>query len=281
MMSRSKSRPVALSRAERGQLRRLVRTGSPPAQQVRRARILLELDENDPDRDGPVPTQEVVAQRVGVHVDTVAKTSRAYADRGGDVTARISRMKRLTAPVEPKVTGEVEARLIALACSAPPEGHARWSLRLLEKQVARTDDLPDLDHSTIGKVLKRGRCVLICRSAGPSHPRPTQSSSPGWRTSSASTPAPVTRRRRWCAWTRSPTSSSGTLVNPSPPPRVATAGRTPSTCAVGRARSSAGSSPWRAGGASAPDHGAPGSTGRTRSSICSPPTTPAPSESSW
>lgn len=136
-----------------------MRTGAHPAQQVRRARILLELDENDPDRDGPVPTQEVVAERAGVHVDTVVKISRSYAERGGDVEATISRKKRLTPPVEPKVTGEVEARLIALACSAPPPGHARWSLRLLEKQVALTDDLPDLDHSTIGKVLKRGRFV--------------------------------------------------------------------------------------------------------------------------
>ena len=89
------------------------------------------------------------------------KTSRAYAERGGDVEATISRKKRLTPPVEPKVTGEVEARLIALACSQPPEGRARWSLRLLEKHVVLIDDIPDLDHSTIGRVLKRGRFVLI------------------------------------------------------------------------------------------------------------------------
>src|SRR4051812_13934068 len=75
MMSRSKTRPVVLSPAERSALRRLVRTGSHPAQQVRRARILLQLDEGDPDRDGPVPTQDVVAERVRVHVDTVFKTS--------------------------------------------------------------------------------------------------------------------------------------------------------------------------------------------------------------
>ena len=149
-MSRSKSRPVVLSLAERMVLTRLVRTGSSPAQQVRRARILLELDENDPDRDGPVPTQELVAQRARVHVDTVVKTSKAYAERGGDVEATVSRRKRLTPPVEPKVTGEVEARLIALACSAPPDGQARWSLRLLEKHVVVTEGLPGLDHSTIG-----------------------------------------------------------------------------------------------------------------------------------
>ena len=84
MMSRSKSYPVALSAADRGMLVRLVRTGSAPAQQVRRARILLALDENDPGREGPVPTQELVAQRAGVHVDTVVKTSKADAERGGE-----------------------------------------------------------------------------------------------------------------------------------------------------------------------------------------------------
>ncbi len=161
MMSRSKSYPVALSAPDREMLVRLVRTGSHPAQQVRRARILLELDENDPDREGPVPTQDVVAERAGVHVDTVVKTSRAYAERGGDVQETISRKKRATPPVEPTVTGEVEARLIALACSSPPEGRARWSLRLLEKHVALTEGLPDLDHSTIGRVLKKTNFVRI------------------------------------------------------------------------------------------------------------------------
>ncbi len=161
MMARPKSRLVALSAAEREELRSLVRTGSHPAQQVRRARILLELDENDPDRDGPVPLQEAVAERAGVHVDTVVKVSKAYAERGGDVEATISRKKRLTPPVEPIVTGEVEARLIALACSTPPAGQARWSLRLLERQVALLDDIPDLDHSTIGRVLKKRHFALI------------------------------------------------------------------------------------------------------------------------
>ena len=108
-----------------------------------------------------MPTQEVVAQRAMVHVDTVLKTYKVYAERGGDVGATVSRKQRLTPPVESKVTGEVEARLIALACSAPPEGRARWSLRLLEKHVVLTEGLPDLDHSTIGRVLKKTSFVRI------------------------------------------------------------------------------------------------------------------------
>jgi hypothetical protein len=160
-MSRTKSRPVTLTGADRQLLTGLVRTGSHPAQEVRRARILLALDENDPDRDGPVPTQAVVAERAGVCTDLIVKVSKAYADRGGDVRATITRKKRETPPVAPTVTGEVEARLVALACSAPPEGYERWSLRLLERHVALVDDLPDLDHSTIGRVLKKRDCVLI------------------------------------------------------------------------------------------------------------------------
>ena len=57
------------------------------------------------------------------------------------------------------MTGEVEARVIALACSTPPEGRDRWSLRLLEKHVALADGIPNLDHSTIGRVLKKRNCA--------------------------------------------------------------------------------------------------------------------------
>ncbi len=159
-MARTKSRPVVLSPADRQMLTGLTRTGSHPAPQVRRARILLELDEDNPERQGATPTQEVVAARAGVCTDTVVKVSKAYADRGGDVTATVTRKKRASPPVAPVVTGEVEARLITLACSTPPAGQARWSLRLLEKHVALVEDLPNLDHSTIGRVLKKHGCAL-------------------------------------------------------------------------------------------------------------------------
>lgn len=156
-VSKSVLPPVVLSAEEREWLTRVVRTGAHPAQEVRRSRILLELDDS---HRRPAGRQEI-AQRVGVNPQTVTNVARAYAERGGDVVATIARRKRLTPPVEPKITGEVEARLIALACSTPPAGHARWSLRLLEKHVALVADIPDMDHSTIGRVLKKRRFVLI------------------------------------------------------------------------------------------------------------------------
>jgi hypothetical protein len=124
---------------------------------IMRARVLLELDENA----GPVADRAVIAGHVGVAETTVRAIAKRFAETGGDVGATIGRKQRQTPPVPPIVTGEVEARLVALACSTPPEGHARWSLRLLEKHVVLADDLPDLDHSTIGRVLKKRNCVLI------------------------------------------------------------------------------------------------------------------------
>jgi hypothetical protein len=156
-MSNSSLPSVVLSADEREWLTRVVRTGAHPAQEVRRSRILLELDENSGEPAG----RGEIAQRVGVNPQTIANVARVYAQRGGDVVATIERKKRLTPPVEPKVTGEVEARLIALACSTPPPGYARWSLRLLERQVQLVQDIPNMDHSTIGKVLKKRRFVLI------------------------------------------------------------------------------------------------------------------------
>jgi hypothetical protein len=148
---------VGLSDLDREKLRRLVSTGTRSARMIRRARVLLELDENA----GPVADQVVVAERVGVAVNTVRAVARRFVETRGDVEATICRKPRLEPPVPAVVTGEVEARLIALACSAPPPGRGRWSLRLLEKQVALIEDLPDLDHSTIGRVLKKRSCVLI------------------------------------------------------------------------------------------------------------------------
>ena len=160
VLTRTKSRPVRHDESDRVRLTPAVRTGSHPAQQMRRARILLELDEDDPDRHGPVPTQDTVAARAGVCPDTVVKVAKAYADRGGEVSATITRKKQATPPVEPKVTGEVEARIVTLANSQPPAGYQRWSLRLLERHVVLMDDIPDLDQLTIGRILEKRHFAL-------------------------------------------------------------------------------------------------------------------------
>jgi transposase len=152
-----KKRPVRLTEADREWLVRVTRTGVHPAPMIRRAQVLLALDTSV----GVVDPAEVIAARLRVSSEMLRLVAKRFAETGGDVWATVERKQREHPPVPSPVTGEVEARLIALACSQPPQGYARWSLRLLEKHVALTEDIPDLDHSTIGRVLKKRGCVLI------------------------------------------------------------------------------------------------------------------------
>lgn len=156
-MPSQKKRPVTLTARDREELVRVTSTGVRSASMIMRARVLLALDTSV----GVVGPKEVIAARLGVSGETLRLVAKRFAETGGDVYATISRKERELAPVPSPVTGEVEARLIALACSQPPAGYARWSLRLLEKHVALIADIPDLDHSTIGRVLKKRNCVLI------------------------------------------------------------------------------------------------------------------------
>ena len=155
-MPRPKEHVVTLTTADRAKLTRVVSRGTHPARLITRARILLALDE----AESPAPDRRVVAERVGVSEGTVYRVAKRFTESRGAVDDVIGRRKRATPPVPAKVTGDVEARVIALACSTPPAGYDRWSLRLLEKQVVLTDGIPPLDHSTIGRVLKKGGFVL-------------------------------------------------------------------------------------------------------------------------
>jgi hypothetical protein len=151
-MARQRVHAVVLDAEQRVRLKQVIGSGRSSARSIARARILLALDESG----GVVPVRAQIAEKFDASGDLVRSVAEAFT-RHQDVDLAIGRKKRLTPPVEPKVTGDVEARVMALACSAPPEGYARWSLRLLEKHVALLDDVPGLDHSTIGRVLKRGR----------------------------------------------------------------------------------------------------------------------------
>jgi len=153
---RPKEFTVRLSAGDRAKLTKLVTSGRHPARMITRARVLLALDESQ----GPAPDRLEVAERVGTSESTVYLVAKAFTTHAGRVEEVIARKKRQTPPVEPKVTGDVEARVIALACSQPPEGRQRWTLRLLEKHVVLTEGIPPMDHSTIERVLKRGHLSL-------------------------------------------------------------------------------------------------------------------------
>jgi Homeodomain-like domain len=86
--------------------------------------------------------------------------------------AVLSRKQRATPAVARIFDGEKEAKLIALACSKPPKGRPRWTLRLLEKKVVELHIVDRASDSTIGRTLKKTFSSPIADSAGSSHPRP-------------------------------------------------------------------------------------------------------------
>ena len=151
-MPRKIERTVSLTAADRGKLNKVVSSETHRAKMVTRARILLALDQTD----RPAEDRRAIAHRLGTSEGTVYVVAKQFSETGGRVEAVLARKRRVSAPVKPKVTGEVQARIVALARTQPPEGFSRWSLRLLERQVLITDGIPPLDHTTIGRALKAG-----------------------------------------------------------------------------------------------------------------------------
>jgi transposase len=140
---------VKLSEEERNILKKIVHTGSAPAKKIMRSHILLSTDDNR------VPKQSVreVAEIYGVSTTTVNEVRKSYAEKGLEDT--INRKKRETPPVAPKITGDVEARIIALSCTEPPPGYSRWTIRLLTKKVIELDYIESIGRTSVNEILKK------------------------------------------------------------------------------------------------------------------------------
>jgi len=149
-----KYNPVYLGIDDRRRLSGVAGRKEYSGQARKRASILLALDENS----GPVSTQADIAAILKCSPSTVCAVAKRFAM--GGVEGVVGRKARETPPVAPKVTCEVEARIIKIACSKPSDGNARWTLRLLEGAVAATGDLPNLSDNTIGRLLKKHRISL-------------------------------------------------------------------------------------------------------------------------
>src|SRR4051794_17331711 len=132
-MPRPKVFTVGLTGADRQVLSKVTAVGTHPARMIMRARVLLELDENA----GPVADRAVIAHQVGVAENTVRAIAKRFVETGGDIEETIGRKQRATPPVAPIVTGEVEARLIEVACSAAAPGQARGGVRQVGRHLAQ------------------------------------------------------------------------------------------------------------------------------------------------
>ena len=156
---------VRLTAEERERLEALRSKGSIPARRLMKALILLKADISDA---GEGWSDSEIIAALDTNKAMVYSLRKQLVEEGLD--AVLSRKARQTPPVAPIFDGEREAKLIALACSKPPEGFARWSLRLLEEKVVELNIVERASDSTIGRVLKKTLSSPTARSAGSFRP---------------------------------------------------------------------------------------------------------------
>jgi Homeodomain-like domain len=152
---------VRLSEEERERLRALLSKGKSPAQLLTKARILLKADVAD---GGEGWSDSRIVSALETSASMVYRVRRQLVEDGFE--AVLSRKQRATPAVARIFDGETEARLIALACSQPPKGRARWTLRLLEEKVVELAIVERASDSTIGRTLKKTRSNRIAASNG-------------------------------------------------------------------------------------------------------------------
>ena len=129
------------------QLEKLVRSGKAQARTVTKGRVLLLTDYST----GQHMTDANIAATLQVSMPTIRRVRRRCLDDGVD--AAVHDRSRSGKP--PKITGEIEAQLILLACSDPPEGHNQWTLRLLADRMVALGYFESISHVAIGNRLKK------------------------------------------------------------------------------------------------------------------------------
>lgn len=140
---------VKLSKSEREQLEKMLTSGTESARTMTRARILLKSDSSE---GGAKWTYEQTCAAFDVTQVTVSKVRKAYVEQGLEGAIRRKKPDR---EYLPRLDGEAEARLVALACSAPPDEQARWTLRLLQEKMVKLEIVESVSHETVRKTLKK------------------------------------------------------------------------------------------------------------------------------
>jgi transposase len=159
---------VRLSPEEREQLQALLRRGKGPARRLLKARIMLKADISEA---GPGWSDSKIIAALDTSASMVYRVRKQLVEEGFE--AVLSRKQRAMPAVPRIFDGEKEAKLIALACSKPPKGRGRWTLRLLENKVVELGIVDQASDSTIGRTLKKTVSSRIAGSAGSSRRRPT------------------------------------------------------------------------------------------------------------
>jgi transposase len=146
-MPMSKHRKVTLTTEGRERLERIISSGDEPARTQTRARILLLTDYSE----GKHWTDEAIAAALLCSQKTVVNVRQRYVEAGLEAALYDKPRPGQT----PKLTGEVEAQLTLLACSDPPEGYARWTMRLLANKLVELEVVEDISHVAVWERVKK------------------------------------------------------------------------------------------------------------------------------
>jgi len=167
---------VTLTGEERNELAQLLARGKADVRKIKRAQVLLKADET---KGGPRWPDERIAEGVGVGRTTVERVRQRFVEEG--LASALSPYRGGKRIYEHKLDGAQEAHLIALACSAPPNGRARWTLRLLARRMVELAYVDTLSHETVRQTLKNMRSSRIRGRCGASPRNTRRSSSSTWK----------------------------------------------------------------------------------------------------
>ena len=143
-----KSHLVQLSGKERQQLQKTIQSGKDKARKITRCRVLLLADKSKTDQE--------ISNALNVCLATIFNIRRRYSQ--GGIEHAVNEEARSGQP--PRFTGKLTAKIRAIACSNPPEGHARWSLRLLADHIIELDIVGSISHQSVKNILKKTNLSL-------------------------------------------------------------------------------------------------------------------------
>jgi transposase len=146
----AKRHRVTLENSERDELARLLSKGKADVRRLKHAQILLKADASE---GGLAWTDERIAEAVGCGTATVERVRRRFVEEGLELALSPYRTPRRE--YRTKLDGEQEAKLIATACSTPPQDRSRWTLRLLADKLVELKVVDSISHETVRQALKK------------------------------------------------------------------------------------------------------------------------------
>jgi transposase len=152
---------VTLTKDERENLSALASKGKHKSQKILNALILLGCDEGEYQKKRS--TNEEIAQILNISMRKIDRVKERFVSDGIEVALNGRKRNRV---YEKKTDGDFEAHLVAVSCGEPPEGFARWSLRLLADKVVELEYIDSISHETVRRILKKTKSSLGSKKVG-------------------------------------------------------------------------------------------------------------------